>query len=190
MGHLFFLYILNFSLWEGKIAKKQESRKNKDIRAQEVRLIDEDGTQLGIKPLQEALTLAQDRGLDLVEIGAQSTPPVCRIVDFSKYRYERIKKIKEARKKNKVVQLKEIRIRPKISLHDLDTKINYIKGFLKEKDKVKVAIVFQGREIEHQERGKEILQQLLSTVEDLAEVEKDSKLEGNRLIVMLNPKSK
>ena len=112
----------------GHISKKFDLRKNREIRAAEVRLIDENSEQLGIKKIEEALNLAQERGYDLIEISSQSSPPVCRIGDFSKFKYERDKKLKEAKKKNKVVILKEVRIRPKISPHDLDIKINYIKG--------------------------------------------------------------
>jgi translation initiation factor IF-3 len=153
-------------------------------------LIDENGEQLGVKSLDEAIALAQERGFDLVEISSAVNPPVCKISDFSKFKYERDKKLKEAKKKNKVIHLKEIRIRPKISPHDLQIKLNYIKGFLEEQDKVRVSIIFQGREMQHQERGNEILKLIMEQLGDMAEFEKASKMEGNRLLVTLVPKSK
>lgn len=151
-------------------------------------MIDDDGEQLGVKPIQEAIALAQDKGLDLLEISSQATPPVCRIIDFSKYKYEREKKLKEAKKKNRVTVMKEVRIRPKIGKHDLDIKIKRIKGFIEEKDKVRVSIIFQGREMQHRELGNDILTKLLAEMQEIADVETNSRMMGNRLFVTLLPK--
>lgn len=151
-------------------------------------MIDDDGEQLGVKPIQEAIALAQDKGLDLLEISSQATPPVCRIIDFSKYKYEREKKLKEAKKKNRVTVMKEVRIRPKIGKHDLDIKIKRIKDFIEEKDKVRVSIIFQGREMQHRELGNDILTKLLAEMQEIADVETNSRMMGNRLFVTLLPK--
>jgi translation initiation factor IF-3 len=162
---------------------------NYQIRARDIRLIDVDGTQLGIKSLDEALRLAQNRGLDLVEIAAQNNPPVCKLTDFSKFRYEREKKLKEARKKQKGGNVKELRVRPKIGAHDLDIKINQMRGFVSERDKVRFTVVFRGREMEHPDQGKMIFNRVKERMADVASLEsEDNKMEGGRLSLMFTPK--
>ena len=161
---------------------------NHQIRARDIRLIDVDGTQLGIKSLDEGLRLAQNRGLDLVEIAAQNNPPVCKLTDFSKFRYEREKKLREARKKQKGGQVKELRIRPKIGLHDLDIKINHMREFLGERDKVRLTIVFKGREMEHADLGKHLVERVKERIGDVASLEQDAQFEGNRMSLLFAPK--
>lgn len=153
-----------------------------------MRLIDEDGTQLGIKPLTEALSLAQARGKDLLEIAPGASPPVTKIIDFSKFRYEREKKIKESRKHQKAGLLKEIRVRPGISVHDLDTKIGHIREFIAEKYKVRMTVVFRGRENEHRDLGVVLLNKVKESLEGKFFLEQDTELEGNRMSILLAPK--
>jgi len=162
---------------------------NYQIRARDIRLIDVDGTQLGIKSLEEAMRMAVNRGLDLVEIAPQNNPPVCKLTDFSKFRYEREKKLKEARKKHKGGQMKELRVRPKIGAHDLDIKINQMREFIEEKDKVRFTVVFRGREMEHPDQGRQIFARVKEKLSDVALLEsEDNKMEGGRLSLMFTPK--
>ncbi len=161
---------------------------NEEIRAREVRLIDEDGTQLGIKPISEAFSLAQARGKDLLEIAPGANPPVAKIADFSKYRYERDKKIKESRKHQKAGLVKEIRMRSMISGHDLDTKIGHAMEFLDQKFKVKFTVVFRGREMEHRELGLSLLGKIREKMEGKFNLEQDAQLDGNRMSILLAPK--
>ena len=163
-------------------------RINQRITAQSVRLIDADGTQIGIRPINEALAIARTRGLDLIEIAAQATPPVCKILDFSKYKYEMDKKQKEARKKQKAGLLKEIRLRPSIGIHDLETKLKHVSEFLQEHDKVRITVVFRGRENQHKDIGFQMLQQIGQKLSELASVEGRPSSEGNRMSIMLVPK--
>lgn len=151
-------------------------------------MIDVDGTQLGIKSLEESLRIAQNRGLDLVEIAAQNNPPVCKLADFSKFRYEREKKLKEARKKQKGGQVKELRIRPKIGVHDLDIKINHMREFLAERDKVRLTVVFRGREMEHPDLGKDLAGRVKERIADIANLEQDAQMDGNRMSLLFAPK--
>jgi translation initiation factor IF-3 len=143
---------------------------------------------LGIKSIEEALRMAQNRGFDLMEIAPQNNPPVCKLVDASKYRYEREKKLKEARKKQKGGQVKEIRIRPKIGVHDLDIKINHMREFIEERDKVRLTIVFRGREMEHQELGRGLISRVKERIGDVATLEQDAQMEGTRLSLLFAPK--
>lgn len=163
---------------------------NHQIRAQQVRLIDEDGTQLGVKNLDEALRTAQDRGKDLVEVAPQANPPVCKVVDFSKYRYEKEKQKKEARKHAKGGQVKEVRFRPRIGEHDFDTKFRQIQKFLAGRDKVRITVMFRGREMEHQELGRKIVERLKENLGEAATVESAPMMFGNRMILMLAPQKK
>lgn len=165
-------------------------RVNHQIRAQQVRLIDEDGTQLGVKNLDEALRTAQDRGKDLVEVAPQANPPVCKVVDFSKYRYEKEKQKKEARKHTKGGQVKEIRFRPRIGDHDFETKYRQVRKFLGDRDKVRVTVMFRGREMEHQDLGRRIIDRLKENLGELATVESNPTMFGNRMILMLAPQKK
>jgi translation initiation factor IF-3 len=153
-----------------------------------VRLIDQDGTQLGVKSIDEAIRIAQDRGQDLVEVAPGANPPVCKVLDFSKYRYQREKERKEAKKHQKGGHVKEIRFRPKISPHDLDTKIRAMQKFLGQRHKVRVSVIFHGREMEHTDLGKKLLERVKENLVDLSAPEADPSMMGNRMIVMFAPK--
>ena len=161
---------------------------NKEIRAKEVRVIDPDGNQLGVIPIQEALKSAMEFGLDLVEVSPNAKPPVCKIMDYGKYKYELTKKQQEAKKKQSSFQLKEIKVRPKTGDHDLQVKIGHIKKFLEKKDKVRVTVIFRGREITLSDRGKELLDQIAETVSELSTVEQLPKFEGRTMIMVLAPR--
>lgn len=163
-------------------------RVNQSIRAIQVRLIDVDGTQLGIKPVTEALLAARTKGLDLVEIAPQASPPVCKILDYSKFLYEKDRKDREARKKQKSGLLKEVRLSPVIGIHDLDVKLRHVEEFLKEHDKVRVTVVFRGRQNEHKDLGMNLLKRVQERLASLASVEQTPLLDRNRLHMMLIPK--
>ncbi|RJQ54664.1 MAG: translation initiation factor IF-3 [Actinobacteria bacterium] len=162
-------------------------RVNEKIRAPEVRLIDEDGSQLGVLPAKEALQIAYDKELDLVEVAPQAAPPVARIMDYSKYRYEIAQKAKRARKHQAMVVIKEIKLRPKIEDHDFETKKKHVIRFLKSGAKVKVTIMFRGREMTHTELGRQLLDRLAEDVADLAKIESQPKLDGRNMIMTLAP---
>lgn len=161
---------------------------NEQIRDREVRLIGEDGEQLGVIPAKDALKLAQEANLDLVKIAPTAKPPVCKIVDYGKYRYELARKEKEAKKKQKVTDVKEIRLSPNIDENDLTTKANQARKFITKGDKVKVALRFRGREMAHMSTGKEILDTFYKSLEDIAVVEKPAKMEGRSMIMYLTEK--
>ena len=151
-------------------------------------MIDPDGNQLGVIPTQEALKAAMEFGLDLVEVSPNANPPVCKIMDYGKYKYELTKKQQEAKKKQSSFQLKEIKIRPKTGDHDLQVKIGHIRKFLGKKDKVRVTVIFRGREITLSDRGRELLGQVAETVSDISTVEQFPKFEGRTMIMVLAPK--
>ncbi|MDQ1911696.1 translation initiation factor IF-3 [Paenibacillus sp. GD4] len=161
---------------------------NDEIRAKEVRLIGSDGEQLGIKPIREALQLALDANMDLVNVAPTAKPPVCRIMDYGKYRYEMQKKEKEARKNQKVVEMKEVRLSATIDEHDFQTKLRNVVKFLNDGDKVKLSVRFRGREIAHAEIGQRQLERMATEVEELSVVERKPKLEGRSMIMILSPK--
>ncbi len=161
---------------------------NEQIRDKEVRLIGSDGEQLGIMSAKEALKLAEDEGLDLVKIAPNAKPPVCKIIDYGKYRYELARKEKEARKKQKIVELKEIRLSPNIDKNDLNTKVNAARKFLAKGDKVKVTLRFRGREMAHVAQSKHVLDDFASELEDIAVVEKAPKQEGRSISMVLAEK--
>lgn len=150
--------------------------------------MDDKGEQLGIMPVKDALRIAAERNLDLVEVAPTAKPPVCRIMDYGKYRYEQSKREKEARKKQKVINIKEIKLRPSIEQHDFEVKANHVLRFLKDGDKVKATIMFRGREITHPELGQQLLEQLAEYVRDYAVVERAPKVEGRNMIMILAPK--
>nr|WP_242952053.1 translation initiation factor IF-3 [Carboxydocella sporoproducens] len=150
--------------------------------------MDENGEQLGIMPIKDALRIAAERNLDLVEVAPTAKPPVCRIMDYGKYRYEQSKREKEARKKQKVISVKEIKLRPSIEQHDFEVKANHVLRFLKDGDKVKATIMFRGREITHPELGQQLLERLADYVRDYAVVERAPKVEGRNMIMILAPK--
>lgn len=164
-------------------------RINEDIRARQVRVNGTDGEQLGIMAIEEALALAENRHLDLVEIAPNAKPPVCRIMDFGKYLYEQQKREKEARKRQKIVDVKEVKLRPGIEDHDFDVKTKNAVRFLADGDKVKVTIMFRGRELSHPELGEVLLTKMADKLKDLAVVERMPKLEGKNMIMIVAPKS-
>lgn len=162
---------------------------NESIRAKEVRVIDTDGSQLGILPLKDALSVAVEKNLDLVNISPNAVPPVCKIMDFGKYRFEQAKREKEARKNQKVVDVKEVRLGLSIDTHDFETKGKNAIKFLKSGDKVKVSIRFRGREFGHPEIGLEIMSRFAEFCSEYASVEKPAKMEGRNMLMFLAPKS-
>jgi translation initiation factor IF-3 len=163
------------------------TRINERIRVPEVRLIDENGTQLGVVSRDEALDYARQRDLDLVEVAADARPPVCRVLDYSKYKYEQEQKQKAARKHQQNINVREIKFRPKIAQHDYDTKKGHVERFLKHRDKVKVTIMFRGREVTHPERGEMILNRLAEELGDLAVIEQRPTQDGRNMTMMLAP---
>lgn len=156
--------------------------------AREVRVIDPDGNQVGILSKSEALKAASEFGLDLVEISPNADPPVCKIMDYGRYKYEQTKKKQEAKKKQATFHLKEIKVRPKTEDHDLQTKLGHMKKFIEKKDKVKVTVVFRGREIKLTDRGKEVLERIAEETSEIAVVEQDPKFEGRFMTMILAPK--
>ena len=161
---------------------------NEQIRDKEVRLIGEDGTQMGIMSSREAMRLAEEAGLDLVKIAPTAKPPVCKIVDYGKYKYEQLRKEKEARKKQRTIEIKEIRLSPNIDTNDLTTKINAARKFITKGDKVKITLRFRGREIAHMNNSKHILDDFAESLSDVAVVEKAPKVEGRSMTMFLTEK--
>lgn len=162
---------------------------NWQIRAPEVRVIGHDGKQIGILPLKEAMKLAEEQGLDLVEVAPQATPPVCRIMNYGKYKYQQSKKIQEAKKHQTVIQVKEVKLRPRTEEHDLQFKLRHAKRFLSEGNKVKVSMLFRGREIAHPEMGKELLERIIAELKDLMVIEQAPRFEGRSMVMLLAPKT-
>ena len=161
---------------------------NGQIRDKEVRVIGENGDQLGIMPVREAMRLAQEAELDLVKIAPKAQPPVCKIIDYGKYRYELARKEKEARKKQKIVEVKEVRLSPNIDTNDLNTKVNNAKKFISKGNKVKITLRFRGREMAHVQQSKHILDDFAEMLKDIAVVEKQPKLEGRSMSMVLTEK--
>ena len=161
---------------------------NEEIRDKEVRLIDEEGNQLGVVPVREALAMARERNLDLVKIAPQAKPPVCKILNYGKYRFEQIKREKEAKKKQKVIDIKEVLLSPNIEEHDLQTKLKNAVKFLKNGDKVKVSVRFRGRELSRTEIGREVLDDFTKGIAEVGDVEKPPKMEGRSMVMFLMPK--
>lgn len=162
---------------------------NDRIRAREVRLIGKDGEQIGVVSKNDALRTAEDAGLDLVLVSPNAKPPVARVMDYGKYRYEQQKKEKEAKKNQKVVNVKEMRLSPTIEDHDFNTKLRNVKRFLKNGDKVKVSIRFRGRAITHKEIGREVLERMAEETSDMSVVETKAKMDGRSMFLMLAPKN-
>jgi translation initiation factor IF-3 len=167
--------------------ERDPTRINERIRVPEVRLIDEDGKQVGIVPTDQALQLAGERDLDLVEVAPDSRPPVARLLDYSKYRYEQEQKAKAARKHQQQINVREIKLRPKIATHDYETKKGHVERFLRNQDKVKVTIMFRGREQAHPERGRTLLRRLYDDIEPLATIEQEPLQEGRNMSMLLAP---
>lgn len=162
-------------------------RVNRGIRAAEVRVVDEEGRQLGVMPLRQALETARERGLDLVEVAATAQPPVCRILDYGKFRYEQAKKDRHAKKSQHLSEVREVKIRPKIGAHDLEAKLRNARKMLQEGDKIKVIVIFRGREMAHQDLGWKLLQKVGETLKDVAALDKAPGMEGNALTVIFAP---
>jgi translation initiation factor IF-3 len=169
------------------ISRPVQTRVNERIRIREVRLIDEEGQQVGIIPTRDAMEMARSRGLDLVEVAPNAVPPVCRIMDYGKFRYEQSRKERESRRNQHVIELKEVRIRPKIDDHDLETKGRQAAKFLEAGDKVKMTVLFRGREMAHPDIGKALLDQLADMLRPHATIEQTPRLEGRTMTMMLNP---
>ena len=167
---------------------KQELQIYEQIRDKELRVIDSDGTQLGIMPLRRAMELAEQKNLDLVKIAPQANPPVCKIIDYGKFRFEQAKREKEARKNQRVVEIKEVRLSLNIDTHDFETKKNHALRFISEGNKVKASIRFRGREMGHPELGLEIMRRFADAMSEVANVEKPAKLEGRTMLMFLAPK--
>ena len=181
-----FLCLVYFLIMEGTTIS--DLMINEQIRDKEVRLIGEDGAQLGIMSSREAMKLAEEAGLDLVKIAPTAKPPVCKIVDYGKYKYEQVRKEKEARKKQKSIEIKEIRLSPNIDTNDLNTKVNAARKFLTKGDKVKVTLRFRGREMAHMNNSKHILDDFAESLSDVSVVEKAPKVEGRSMTMFLTEK--
>jgi translation initiation factor IF-3 len=167
--------------------ERDTTRINERIRVPEVRLIDDQGAQVGVLKTPDALRFAQERDLDLVEVAPEARPPVCRVLDYSKYKYEQAQKQKQARKHQQQITVREIKFRPKIAQHDYDTKKHHVERFLRHKDKVKVTIMFRGREVTHPERGTAILDRLAEELAELGAVEQRPTQEGRNMTMLLGP---
>ncbi len=163
-------------------------RRNELIHAREVRVIGIEGEQLGIMPRNEAIAAARDVGCDLVEVSSNSEPPVCRIMDYGKFKYEQQKKRQDAKKRQTVVQVKEIKVRPKTDDHDYETKLRHVRRFIEDGDRCKVTVFFRGREIVHKDRGMDILERFVKDLEEIAKVEQEPRAEGRTLQMLLVPK--
>ena len=166
---------------------KQELQINEQIRDKELRVIDSDGNQLGIMSLRQALEIAEQKNLDLVKIAPQANPPVCKIIDYGKFRFEQAKREKEASKNQRIVEIKEIRLTPNIDVGDLNTKVKNACRFLKDGDKVKVSVRFRGREVTHASLGQDLLHRFAELCADCSTVEKQPKLEGRQMLMFLAP---
>ena len=166
----------------------QRVRINQNIKAPEVRLIAEDGQQVGVMNTKDALAHAAKSNLDLVEVAPQANPPVCRIMDYGKYKYQQSKKQQEARRRQTTIQVKEVKVRPKIEEHDMNFKLKNIRRFLADRDKVKVTMIFRGREMAHQDRGYMILKQMAESLSDVGTVEQEPRHEGRTLFMVVAPK--
>ncbi|MCA0254954.1 MAG: translation initiation factor IF-3 [Proteobacteria bacterium] len=172
-----------------EVSKNKFPKANREIRAEQVRLIDSKGQMVGVVPLAKALQMANDAGLDLVEISPNAEPPVCKILDFSRFKYDAKKKIQEAKKKQKKVALKEMKFKVNIGQGDLDVKIRKIKEFLEDGDKVKLSLWFKGREIVHKDKGKELFDRILESLGALAKIEFEPKMEGKQIIMIISANS-
>ena len=166
----------------------KELQINEQIRDKELRVIDSDGSQLGIMSLRQAMEIVEQKNLDLVKIAPQANPPVCKIIDYGKYRFEQAKREKEARKNQRVVEIKEVRLSLNIDTHDFETKKNHALRFISEGNKVKASIRFRGREMGHPELGLEIMRRFADAMSEVANVEKPAKLEGRTMLMFLAPK--
>lgn len=186
------VFCRSFLFYFGGKSIKETVRINRRIRVPRVRLVDDQGTMVGILPTDDALRMAEERGYDLVEVSPNSSPPVCRLMDYGQFKYELAKKAKEARKKQKTIKIKEVKVRPKTDEGDLRTKCNAIKRFLEDGDKVKVSVAFRGRERVHMDVGYKVIDRMKELLGDDADIEKDASQEGNTITMILfrTPKKK
>ena len=168
--------------------QEQRTRVNRQIRISPVRLVDADGSQIGVVPVEDALKLAVERGLDLVEVAATARPPVVKIMDFGKFKFEQAKAARAAKKKQHVIHVKEVKYRPGIDDHDFDFKTRHARRFLEEGNKVKLTMMFRGRQVTHPELGRNVLYRVLEEVSDVAKVEAEPRLEGRNMTMVLAPK--
>ncbi len=183
----FVFYFCQSNLEVNSIIK--ELRINEQIRVPSVRLVGADGEQLGVMPIKDAQRIAQEKGLDLVEIAPQAKPPACKIMDYGKFRFEQAKRKKETKKNQKIVTLKEVKLRPNIEAHDFETKARNGERFLKDGDKVKVTIMFRGREVTHPDLGRTLCLRMAERLQEISSIEKQPKLEGRNMTMILVPKS-
>ncbi len=174
--------------WRCFVISNKDLMINEEIRDKEVRVIGANGDQLGVMSSKEALNIAEQNGMDLVKIAPQATPPVCKIMDYGKYKFELAKRDRETKKNQKVVNIKEIRLSPSIDTNDFNTKVNHTLKFLKSGDKVKITVRFRGREVNHSSLGKVLLDKFAEAIEDVAVVEKNAKLEGKNMFMVIAPK--
>lgn len=166
----------------------QFPRANREIKAEHVRLVNENGEMLGVVKLESAIFTASRASLDLVEISPQADPPVCKIMDFGKYKYESKKRLQDSRKKQKTISVKEMKFRPNIGIGDFNIKVRNIRKFLEDGDKVRVSLWFRGREIVHNELGAQLMQRIISELEDIAKLELEPKIEGKQMLMIMAPK--
>ena len=183
------IQLSTLGFWRCSTISNKELQINEEIRDKEIRVIGADGAQLGVMSATQALHLAEEKNLDLVKIAPQATPPVCKIMDYGKYRFEQAKREKEAKKNQRVVDIKEVRLTLNIDTHDFETKVNHAFRFLNGGDKVKVSIRFRGREMGHPELGGEIMKRFAEACSELAVIEKPAKLEGRNMLMFLAPKT-
>jgi len=169
------------------IAREAQVRINRAIRVKEVRVIDPEGKQLGILPIFEALRVASSFDLDLVEVSPKSEPPVCRIMDYGKFKYQQQKKAHDAKKKQAIIHLKEVKMRPKTEEHDFQFKLRHIERFLKEGNKIKITVVFRGRELTHPDLGRNMINRVVEGIKEIGKVEQEPKFEGRNYIMILAP---
>ncbi|HEY6001276.1 MAG TPA: translation initiation factor IF-3, partial [Anaeromyxobacter sp.] len=165
----------------------RDARTNRRIKAREVRLVGPDGEQLGVLPIEQALARAQDLGMDLVEVSPMAKPPVCKIMDYGKFKYLEKKKQNEAKKKQVVVQLKEVKLRPRTEEHDYEVKLKKVREFLGEANKARITVMFRGREMTHRELGQKVLQRILEDLRDVAVIESAPRMEGRQMFMILAP---
>ena len=175
--------------WRCVLISKDSLRINEEIHIREVRVTSATGEQLGIMATRDALRIAEEQHLDLVEVAPKAKPPVCRIMDFGKYRYEQQKREKEAKKKQKIITIKEVKLRPNIEQHDFEVKLKNALRFVEEGNKVKVTIMFRGREMSHQDLGRDVLRRVAERLGGLVSIERDARLEGKNMIMILAPKA-
>lgn len=182
------VFVTRFFIFYGGENISKDWRINEEIRAREIRLVGEEGEQVGIIPLKQALEMALEKGLDLVEIAPSAQPPVCRLMDYGKFKFEQNKREKDARKKQKVISIKEVKMRPNIEEHDFQVKLKNARKFLGAGDKVKVTIMFRGREITHADLGEKLSRKFVDELADICNVEKAPKVEGRNMTTVLIPR--